>query len=212
MDLSGEHGREERALAWLDESEQQRRDRFLYDAPRRRFTLCRAALRSVLCRELDCRNQHLDFEASKHNKPFATVRGRPAPINFNLSHSGRHGLIAVAAKGQIGVDVEERIPHPKLDELVAAVFGPNEQRELAEVRGQSRVRRFFRLWTMKEALSKAHGMGLSLDVSRFEIPPGMRDGDPSGAFRFADMPDVAWRLHNIGTDRFAAAVAHAKDD
>lgn len=212
MDLSSERSREERSLAWLDDSERQRRDRFLYDAPRRRFTLCRAALRSVLCRELDCRNQHLAFEASKHNKPFATVRGRPAPINFNLSHSGRHGLIAVAAKGQIGVDVEERIPHPNLDELVAAVFGPNEQRELAEARGRSRVRRFFRLWTMKEALSKAHGMGLSLDVSRFEIPPGMRDGDPSGVFRFAHIPDVAWQLHNIGTDRFAAAVAHAKDD
>lgn len=208
VDLSAGGGREDGALPWLDRDEQQRRDRFVHDSPRRRFTLCRAVLRSVLCHRLDCRNEHLAFEASEHNKPSATVRGRPAPISFNVSHSGRHGLIALSPGGEIGVDVEERIPHPNVAELIAAVFGPNEQSELAAVRGQRRLELFFDLWTMKEALSKAHGMGLSLDVARFEIPPAMRDGAASGCFRFADLPDVAWRLHNIGTDEFAAAVAY----
>ncbi len=76
------------------------------------------------------------------------------------------------------------------------------------LRGQRRLKLFFNLWTMKEALSKAHGMGLSLDVARVEIPPAMRQGAASGCFRFADLPDVAWRLHNIGTEEFAAAVAY----
>ena len=212
VDLSSDQEREERALSWLDGTEQQRRDRFVYDRPKRRFTLCRAALRSVLCRELDCRNEHLSLEASEHNKPFATLRGLPAPISFNVSHSGLHGLIALAPAGQIGVDVEERVPHRNLDELIAAVFGPNERRELAEVRGPERLHLFFRLWTMKEALSKAHGMGLSLDVSRFEIPQDMRAGVKSGFFRFTHIPDVAWRLEDISTDRFAAAVAHEMSD
>ena len=185
----------------------------MYGSPRHRFTLCRAALRSVLCHELGCRNENLAFEASKHGKPFATVRGRPAPINFNVSHSRHHGLIALAPRGRVGVDVEERIPHRNLAELIAAVFGPNEQRELAGAElagahGPDRLHLFFRLWTMKEALSKAHGMGLSLDVSRFEIPQEMREGCKSGSFRFPDSPDDAWRLNNIGTDRFAAALAY----
>lgn len=195
-------------MSWLDRDEMQRRDRFLYGGARQRFTLCRAALRSVLCRELDCRNEHLAFEASEHNKPSATVRGRPAPISFNVSHSGRHGLIALAPGGRVGVDVEERVPHPNLDELIAAVMGPNERSELAAAPRSRRLHLFFNLWTMKEALSKAHGMGLSMDVARFEIPPAMREGAASGCFRFADLPDVAWRLHNIGTDEFAAAVAY----
>ena len=182
----------------------------MYGNARQRFTMCRAALRSLLCRELDCHNDDLAFETSEHNKPSATLRGHPAPISFNVSHSGGHGLIALAPRGGIGVDVEERIPHPNLDELIAAVFGPNEQRELAAAHPQGRLHLFFRLWTMKEALSKAHGMGLSLDVARFEIPKAMREGSESGHFRFADMPQVTWRLHAIGTDRFAAAVAYEK--
>lgn len=211
MDLSTGDGREQRALRWLDGTEQQRRDRFVYHRPRHRFTLCRAALRSVLCHELGCRNEHLSFEASEHNKPFALVRGRGAPISFNVSHSGLHGLIALAPGGRVGVDVEERVTHANLDELIVAVFGPNEQRELAGVHGPQRLHLFFRLWTMKEALSKAHGMGLSLDVARFEIPQEMREGSRSGSFRLWDMPDVAWRLEDIGNDRFAAAVAYEGD-
>ena len=195
-------------MGWLDDAERRRRERFVYGSPRHRFTLCRAALRSVLCRELDCRNEHLAFEASKHGKPNALVRGRPAPISFNVSHSRRHGLIAVAPEGRVGVDVEERVPHRNLAELIAAVFGPNEQRELAGAHGPDRLHLFFSLWTMKEALSKAHGMGLSLDVSRFEVPQEMREGRKSGSFRFPDSPNVAWRLEDISTDRFAAALAY----
>ena len=183
----------------------------MYDSPKRRFTLCRAALRSVVCRELDCRNEHLSFEASGHGKPFAILRGLPAPISFNVSHSGCHGLIAMAPGGRIGVDVEERVPHRNLDELITAVFGPNEQRKLAGAHQRDRLHLFFSLWTMKEALSKAHGMGLSLDVARFEIPKAMRAGAASGSFRFPQLPDIEWTLHNIGTDRFAAAVAHDRD-
>ena len=208
MDLSTGDGLEQRALWWLDGTERRRRERFIYDAPRHRFTLCRAALRSVLCRELACSNEHLAFRTSEHGKPYAVMRGRRAPISFNVSHSGAHGLIALAPGGQVGIDVEERVPHPNLDELIAAVFGPNEQRELAETHGSYRLDLFFRLWTMKEALSKAHGMGLSLDVARFEIPQGMREGSKSGSFRFRDMPDVAWRLEDISDDRCAAAVAY----
>ncbi len=183
----------------------------MYRSPRRQFTLCRAALRSLLCRELDCHNDDLAFKASEHNKPSATVRGLPAPISFNVSHSGRHGLIALAPGGRVGVDIEERVPHPNLDELIAAVLGPNERSEMAAAPRQRRLQLFFSLWTLKEALSKAHGMGLSLDVARFEIPQAMREGSPSGCFRFADTPDVTWRLHNISTEEFAAAVAHSPD-
>ncbi len=207
VDLSTGYGREQRAVSWLDDTERHRRDRFVYGRPRHRFTLCRAALRSVLCHQLDCHNQHLAFEASKHGKPYALVRGRPAPINFNVSHSGRHGLIALAPGGRVGVDVEERVPHRNLYELIEAVFGPNEKHELAAANNRDRLHLFFRLWTMKEALSKAHGMGLSLDVSRFEIPHDMRHGATSGCVRFTGMPG-AWRLEDTSADRFAAALAY----
>ena len=180
----------------------------MYESPRHRFTLCRAALRSALCQELGCRNEHLAFRTSQHGKPYAIVRRRRAPISFNVSHSGAHGLIALAPGRQVGIDVEERLPHRNLDELIDAVFGPNEKHELSAANDRGRLHLFFRLWTMKEALSKAHGMGLSSDVSRFEIPQEVRAGATSGSVRLAGKPGIGWRLEDISTDRFAAAVAY----
>lgn len=208
VDLSAAGRREETALALLDDTEQRRRTRFLADGPRRRFTLCRAALRSVLGDELACRNDDLGFGFSEHDKPFATVSGRRAPISFNVSHSGKHGLIALAHRGRVGVDVEELVPSRNLEILIGAVLGPNEQAEVTAARGREKLRLFLDLWTMKEALSKAHGMGMSMDVSAFEIPEDIRHGAPGGLCRFSQMPGAAWRLDRIGTDQFAAAVAH----
>lgn len=205
VDLSAAGRREEAALALLDDTEQRRRARFLSDSPRRRFTLCRAALRSVLGNELACRNEDLGFGFSEHDKPFATISGRPAPVSFNVSHSGRHGMIALAHRGRVGVDIEERVPNRNLELLMGAVLGPNEQAEVTAASGHAQLRLFLDLWTMKEALSKAYGMGLSMDMSAFEIPRNLSNGSRGGEFRFAD---VTWRLESIGTDRFAAAVAH----
>ncbi len=173
--------------------------------------MCRASLRSLLCTALDCGNQSLAFDATAHGKPFATVEGLQAPVGFNVSHSGMHGLIALAPRGRIGVDVEERIPPRNLNVLVEAVLGPRERAEVTAATGRRKMHLFLDLWTMKEALSKAHGMGLSLDVSRFEIPTSMRNGSRDGSLRFPDAADVEWRLANIGTDQFAAAVAYPGD-
>ena len=72
----------------------------------------------LLCTELDCRNDHLSFGVSEHGKPFARIRGLEAPISFNVSHSGVHGLIAVSPRGRIGVDVEEPTSRRNLDLLI----------------------------------------------------------------------------------------------
>lgn len=211
VDLAPDEVNEQKARTWLDGEERRRAGRFQHSGAMRRYTLCRASLRSLLCSALDCRNQHLAFGASEHGKPFATVDGLRAPIGFNVSHSGQHGLIALAGRGRVGVDVEERVPQRNLEVLMEAVLGPTERAEVAAASGRRKLHLFLDLWTMKEALGKAHGMGLSLDVSGIEIPHDIRNGARGGLFRFSQMPDVAWRLENIGTDRFAAAVAHTGD-
>ena len=85
--------------------------------------------------QLGCRNEQLAFGASDHGKPYAVVQGVVDPVSFNVSHSGAHGLIAVAAAGRLGVDVEERRTPRDLDGLISSVMGPDEQAELALVRG-----------------------------------------------------------------------------
>ena len=208
VDLMAHAAREAEAWAWLDEEERARWQRYQHDGSRRRFALCRAALRAVLCSQLGCRNEQLAFGASDHGKPYAVVQGVAAPVSFNVSHSGAHGLIGVARAGRLGVDVEERRAPRDLDGLISSVLGPDEQAELALERGCHKLRLFFNFWTIKEALIKALGLGLSLDMSQFEIPSAMRRGKTTSIFRFPQMPTVRWRLEDLGNEHFAAAIAH----
>ena len=150
----------------------------------------------------------LSFGVSGYGKPFAVARGERADVSFNVSHAGDHGLIAVAASGRLGVDIEERVPKRNLDALIEAVMSPEEQVELAALRGGEKLRLFYRIWTFKEALIKALGTGFSTDVSKFQAPAAMRRGAAAGSFRFPHLPSVAWGLEEIGGERFAAALAY----
>ncbi|MDE0652209.1 MAG: 4'-phosphopantetheinyl transferase superfamily protein [bacterium] len=207
VDLAPHASREAAGFEQLDTAERSRSGRFQHAPARRRFVLCRAALRSLLCTHLNCDNARLSFGAADGGKPFALVDGRPVEVGFNVSHSGRHGLIALAPSGRVGVDVEERVPRRDLSRLIAATFGPDERADLAALTGGDRVHLFFRLWTLKEAVAKALGTGLSFDVSRFEIPAAIRSGATGDLFRVPQVRDVQWQLTDIGDEQFAAAVA-----
>ena len=194
-------------MSWLDQDELSRSRRFLYPGPSRRFILCRSALRAILCCQLGCENKHLTFEQSHYGKPYAMLDDKPITTSFNISHSGKHGLIAFAPHGQIGVDVEERAAREDIDDLSKMVFGPNERSALALVSGWRKIDLFFKFWTIKEALIKAVGMGFSLDPSSFEIPSAMYSGTTS-RFRFPQMPATKWQIEYIGNEEFAAAIAY----
>ncbi len=197
--------RENAAFAWLNEAERLRSNRYLPE-PRRHFVLCRAALRGVICKQLECRNSSLTFGEGPFGKPFAEVDGRPAAMSFSVSHSGRYGLIAYAPAGQLGVDVEQIAPKRHLHSLIEAVMGPEEQRELAEMQDRERLHQFFRLWTCKEALVKALGTGFSTDISSFQAPLNIRRGETTGIFRFPNLPETTWLLQDISEQGFAATL------
>ena len=212
VDLTAHAAREAEAWAWLDEEEQARWQRYQHDGPRRRFALCRAALRAVLCKSawLSAMNS-LRLVHPITESRMRSMQGVAAPVSFNVSHSGAHGLIAVAAAGRLGVDVEERSTPRDLDGLISSVLGPDEQAELALARGCRKLHLFFNFWTIKEALIKALGLGLALDMSGFEIPLAMRHGKTTSIFQFPQMPTVRWRLEDLGNEHFAAAIAHELD-
>ena len=207
LELTPHTSREASALLWLNEEEHERRQKFEHVGARRRFVLCRAALRAILHEELRCGNERLTFGELRHGKPFALVDGTPASISFNVSHSGKHGLIAIAPNGLLGVDVEERTDRRDFDRLIEAAFGPNEQVDLRRERASGKFQLFYKLWTVKEALIKALGTGLSLDPTTFEAPTAMRQGATTSIYRFPHIPEAKWHVEDMGNEQFAAALA-----
>ena len=208
LDLSPYVEREDSALQWLDRQERLRWQRYEFAGPRRRFLLCRAALRAMLCTRLACDNEHLDFETSHHGKPFARVAGIPAPISFNVSHSGERGLIAISRSGRLGVDIEERNFHRDVDYLIDAVSGEKEKAEISSRQALSRLLLFYKLWTLKEAILKAYGKGFHIDPTSIEIPLPMLRGEAKSKMQLPHAPGVTWHVTDIGNADFAAALAY----
>ena len=114
-------------------------------------------------------------------------------------------------EGRIGVDVEERSARRDLAGDIGVLFAPEERAALGAAEGDLKIDLFYRLWTLKEALVKATGAGLSLDTAGFEIPPALyRDARGPAThceFRHPEVPGAAWRLETLGNGRFAAALA-----
>ena len=209
VDLRPHPNGERQALAVLDEHEQARCGKFLGSDARRRFVLCRAALRINLCERLGCANRELSFGYLEHGKPYAKVNDAvPVPgAFFNVSHSGEHGLIGFAAQEAFGVDLEVRTPGRDFDGIGAIVYGPHERLALSAAAGAAKAHLFYRLWSLKEALIKALGTGFALDPSRFEVPRSMLAGERSALFRFPHLPADRFWLEDLGESRFAAARA-----
>lgn len=206
VDLSPCALRERYAASRLNTGEQMHRYRFRSAHRKREFSLCRAALRAIVCHRLGCLNRDLSFGLSHYGKPFALVGGTRAPVSFNLSHSGLHGLIAVDRAGRIGVDVEVRLPHPDLLGTVRTIMTPLETRTLSRFPKSEKDHQLYRIWTLKEAIAKALGMGFSLDLTRFSVPTAMLDGMRTCEFRFPHAPSTRWRLEDLGNSLYAAAL------
>ncbi len=170
VDLSDRADIEDAAVGWLSGAELARRERFVHSPARRQFTICRAYVRLLLTQRLGCHRRELDFSLGQFGKPSALVRGGLAPLEFNVSHSGSHGLIALSTARPIGIDLEEKRPGLAFLDISESVFS-NEERALLRGRSAEQVMRlFYRVWTLKEAVIKSVGRGFSLDPKTFALP------------------------------------------
>lgn len=207
VDLSEDLKREARALEFLDASERSRAQRNRSQETRRQFILCRAALRNKLSELVGCGNSNLHFTSVRNEKPIALVDGTAIGIEFSVSHTVGHGLLAFAKQGRLGVDIEHRHVRHDVDGEIRKVFSNREQQALKAVEGVERVELFLRLWTIKEALIKATGEGFRADTAAFSVPDEYIHGAKCSRFHY-DEPSVEWRLMSLDTDHFVAALAH----
>lgn len=128
-----------------------------------RSIVARALVRSELATALGVAPSSLAFVAGRHGKP--ALVDAPQPVAFNLSHSGEWVVLAWHTGREalpLGVDVEQR-PAGRRDvmRLARRYFSRPEQLSLEVLAGAAREDLFYRLWTLKEAWVKAHGLALA---------------------------------------------------
>lgn len=86
-------------------------------------------------------------------------------VFFNLSHSGNWAVCAVSDR-PVGVDVE--LPRCSIA-IARRHFRPEEVERLEALPWQAQKEELNRLWTAKEAFSKAIGRGLTVAMDRFGV-------------------------------------------
>lgn len=193
--------------ALLDPEEQARAAAFRVPLPRRQFSTTRSALRLLLGAYLAQPPGLLRFCLAPHGKPGLAPPYAEVGLHFNVSHAGQRALIALTADHPVGVDIEA---HRPLGEdgagLAAMICHPRELAAWKALPQAGRLHDFYRIWTGKEALSKALGLGLGLDFRQLELDapgfPGLPPSQPS-------LPG-GWQLHVLEAPAgYSAALALA---
>ncbi len=75
-------------------------------------------------------------------------------------------MCALARSPRVGVDVEFIARPVPFEDIADGNFAPSELAILATLEGPHRLRRYFELWTLKEAYLTAHGVGMAFPLDR----------------------------------------------
>lgn len=149
----------------LDISEQKIFFRMRDSDRARHFVLTRIFLKSVLGLYLQKSPSEIGLQLTPHGKPHLPNN----ELQFNLSHSGSSAAIVISNKSSVGIDIE--MIKPIYSEKVAQrFFHPEEQSWIATLPNNEKSLAFYRIWSLKEAVTKALGEKISsLPLSSFSV-------------------------------------------
>ncbi len=153
----------------LSTDEKARADRFYFERDRNRFIAARGLLRTILGSYLEMKPSQMEFVYGQHGKPALRSAPRKKVPEFNLSHSKDLAVYIFSWDCKVGIDVEYVHALPDMDNFAEQFFSAREHALINSLKGEQKEDTFFKLWTCKEALLKAHGSGLTTPLSQVEI-------------------------------------------
>lgn len=161
----------------FDNDERARFASFRFEADRSRFASAHVTLRRLLGAYSGLKPEDLRFSRNAFGKPRLdpiefrreTLEGTGGwrGLCFNLTHTRSSALLAIARENELGVDLEE--VRPIEPEVAENHFSSSELGRLRTLKGDEWQRAFYRCWTQKEAILKAEGVGLNLDLASFDV-------------------------------------------
>lgn len=145
--------------------------------------------------------QNSDIQRNVHGKPFLMTFPQ---LQFNHSHSRQHYALASSFElSDVGIDIEDLDRKVRFDALAQHAFHPNELKYWQDLEHDADY--WFRVWTTKEAVLKASGLGIRLSLNELDtrMHPSAQGGlchhPQIGHFAYQNfrLPDcmltVAWR-------------------
>lgn len=114
----------------------------------------------LLAQKLNVTPTDLVFAKHEYGKPYLLNH----TLHFNHSHSQQYYALALSERVKdIGIDVEELDRKVRLDSLAQHAFHPDEYATWQNLEQDREY--WFKVWTTKEAVLKASGLGIRLDLN-----------------------------------------------
>ena len=173
------------------------------------FLLGRVMARTLVGRALGLPAREWQWTEGPHGRP--DIASPATPLRFNISHSARLVVCALATGRDVGVDVENLDRRAVEPAVVARYFAPAEIAEI-NVEATGWERRFLAYWTLKEAYLKARGIGISVQLA--DIAFALDQPEPRIAFAGSMAgSETRWRFHLAqATPQHLLAVAASHAD
>ncbi len=177
----------------VDQSE--RADQFNRKKSSTRSSYARVAIGFILAKYLKKPLKDIIIYTTDTGKPFLECDDSDLCINLSYSHD--MAVLAVSNL-EVGVDIEYKDPATSVQNLLFRITTAAESQILRNQYSFMRENLFYRVWTIKESVSKNIGQGLGLDFRRLDTSTLKFPGDP-----------IILDSHNA---KFAVYPLHAPDD
>jgi 4'-phosphopantetheinyl transferase len=188
-------------MACLSTEEKLRASRYRNCSDRIQFITARAGLRNILAIYTGCTPAAHQVTTTSAGKP---QLANNSSVFFNVSHSDGLIAIAVSRDAEVGIDVE-KINDTAYQELQKSSCSLFERKWMTSLPREERCHAFYRLWTVKEAVAKAEGSGLSVSLPDISVNLSVPGAVEVLAY---DSKTLPWSIAEIPTpDGFAGAVA-----
>jgi len=194
VDFDREHDKLKDYQLTLNDQELQRASQFKFDSLKSDFIICRGFVKTCLAKYLDTCAQAVNFSYLEKGKPFLE---KDPSLHFNISHSGRKGVLAVTKNQRVGIDIEKHQINISFKKLASRFFSKNESNVICQMDGEKLCDSFYRCWTRKESFIKATGDGLSFPLELFEV--NFSDQQPARLLNTFWNPEEKqkWQLFNL---------------
>lgn len=173
-------------LEILDDEERERAMRFRTPQLQDAFAASHALVRTALSAYARLSPGEWRFAISPEGCP--TVLGH-SELAFSLTHAGPRAAVAIGTSQALGLDLEPIRPERDPMALARRFFGPAEAAWLTARSPAERPAGFATLWTVKEAVLKARGRGLTEPLHSVEV-----DMDSSGRPVHVRAPGGPWTV------------------
>ncbi len=164
----------DRLYKTLCKEEKLKANRFRFQEDCLRYVTAHGLLREIISGYLNLNPEDLEFLQNKYGKPYLKDPTRHN-LEFNLSHSSDVVLLIFSSNRKVGIDVERVRVVKKSQKIIDRFFGETDRNFYNLQEASNKERAFFKLWTRKEAYTKAIGVGLKLQPKQFEAPSALEN-------------------------------------